>query len=474
MQNNKLFIGRKKELAWLAKTYKQAGQTGQLAILYGKRRVGKTELVTHFLKNKPSIYYLASQTTPSQQLESLTQITMKSLGDTHIIGSSFPNWRGYFDYLIAKLKTRKTAKPIILVFDEFPYLIEKDSGISSLFQYGWDMGLKDLRVMIILLGSSMSMMYKHTLDKRAPLYGRRTTQWLLESFTYQESKNFYQKISFKNSFSLYALTGGIPAYLKALDGKLSFEQNIREFILTEGNFLSIEPELLIAEEFDDSGTYLTILKAIGLGRTKFSQILQDSHIPSSSLPIYLNNLISLRLIKKEVPLTEPIVEKSKKGVYSLSDPFLRFYFSFIFPHGSLIKSGAHNTLFKEHSGILTRLLAKSYEDTTLEFIKVAISNNQLPNFEVMGRWWDKNTEIDLVGLDSNTNSILFVETKWSQKPIDVGILLDLKRKSQEVIWGRPDRHEYFGLVSAAGFTPKLKRLAKQENIILIQEDRVVS
>jgi hypothetical protein len=399
---------------------------------------------------------------------------MRGLGDTHLGGSSFPNWRDYFDYLIAKLKTRKTAKPIILVFDEFPYLIEKDSGISSFFQYGWDMGLKDENVMIILLGSSMSMMYKHTLDKKAPLYGRRTTQWLLEPFTYGESKKFYGKIPFKNSFSLYALTGGIPAYLKALGGKLSFEQNIREHILTEGNFLSIEPELLIAEEFDDSGTYLTILKAIGLGRTKFSQILQDSKIPSSSLPVYLSNLISLRLVKKETPVTEPVAERSKKGTYSLSDPFLRFYFSFIFPYGSLIKGGAHDTLFKEHSGILTRLLAKSYEDATLEFIKVAISGNHLPNFEVMGRWWDKNTEIDLVGLDSNTNSILFVETKWSQKPVDMGVLLSLQQKSKSVIWGSPNRREYFGLVSAAGFTPKLKKLAKQENITLIQEDHVVS
>lgn len=473
MQKSKIFIGRKKELAWLEKTYKQANQTGQLAILYGKRRVGKTELVTHFLKNKPSIYYLASQTTSAQQLESLTQITTKGLGDTHFVGFSFPNWRDYFDYLITKLKTKKSTKPIILVFDEFPYLIEKNAGISSFFQYGWDMGLKDLKVMIVLLGSSMSMMYKHTLDKNAPLYGRRTTQWLLEPFTYLESKDFYRGTSFKNSFPLYALTGGIPAYLKALDGSMSFEQNIRAKILQEGNFLSIEPELLIAEEFDDSGTYLTILKAIGLGRTKFSQILQDSKISSSSLPIYLTNLIALRLVKKEVPITEPIAEKSKKGIYSLSDPFLRFYFSFIFPYGSLIKSGAHDALFREHGAILTQLLAKAYEDATLEFIQAAIANNQLPNFEVMGRWWDKNTEIDLLGLDSNTDSILFVETKWSQKPIDLDVLLVLQQKSKAVSWGSAGRHEYFGLVSAAGFTPRLKNLAKQENVLLIQEDHVI-
>jgi len=251
-------------------------------------------------------------------------------------------------------------------------------------------------------------------------------------------------------------------------------ENITENVLPEGKYLSVEPELLLSEEFDDARVYLTILQAIGLGKTKFSEILQQSHLPATSLPIYLQTLIELRLIKKEVPVTEPIPEKSKKGSYSLSDPFLRFYFSFIFPNNSLIKSRSYKTLFAQHGEILTRLVAKSYEEASVEFVGEAIKQKVLPNFEQMGRWWDKETEIDLVGLNKTDNSILFVETKWNAKPLGIGILDDLKRKAQKVEWGRRGRKEYYALVSKGGFNDELIKESKKEGVVLIKENKVVS
>lgn len=160
----KQFINRVKELKWLENAYQKASDSGQFMVLYGKRRVGKTELITHFLKDKPYIYYLANRTIKEEQLQSATSVFMTGLGDTYIAGSSFPNWREFFDYLIKKIRERsKSEQPIALVFDEFPYLTEADKGVSSFFQYGWDMGLKDKRVFFIVMGSSISMMYKHTL-----------------------------------------------------------------------------------------------------------------------------------------------------------------------------------------------------------------------------------------------------------------------------------------------------------------------
>lgn len=473
MSMTKQFINRIKELKWLEDAYQKASKEGQFLVLYGKRRVGKTELVTHFLKNKPYIYYLANRTTKGEQLQSATSVFMSGLGDTYIAGSSFPNWREFFDYLIKKIGERpETEQPITLVFDEFPYLAEADSGVSSFFQYGWDMGLKDKRILFIVMGSSISMMYKHVLIKSAPLYGRRSAQWLLEPFNYQETKNFYQGAPFENSFPLFAISGGIPAYAREFNGQKTLRENIEENVLPEGKFLSVEPEFLLSEEFDDPRSYLTILQAIGLGRTKFSQILQQSHLPATSLPIYLQTLTELRLVKKEVPVTEPIPEKSKKGSYSLSDPFLRFYFSFIFPNNSLIKSHSYDALFTQHGEILTRLVAKSYEDTTGEFIQEAINQKLLPHFEQTGRWWDKNTEIDLVGLNKGDDSILFVETKWNTKPLDIDVLVDLKKSSKAIKWGSEKRKEYFALVAKGGFSEELIKKAEKENVLLILEDRI--
>lgn len=469
------FINRVKELEWLQEAYQKASQFGQFLVIYGKRRVGKTELVTHFLKNRPYIYYLANKTTKGEQLQSATSVFMTGLGDTYIAGSSFPNWREFFDYLMKKVGEKKESDPpITLVFDEFPYLVEADGGVSSFFQYGWDMGLKDKKVLLVVMGSSISMMYKHALVKSAPLYGRRTGQWLLEPFTFQETKKFYPEAPFENSFSLFAVSGGIPAYARVFDGTKTLKENIVEQVLPEGKYLSVEPEFLLSEEFDDPRSYLTILQAIGLGRTKFSEILQQCHLPATALPIYLKTLTELRLVKKEVPMTEPIPEKSKKGSYSLSDPFLRFYFSFIFPNNSLIKGHSYETLFSQHGEILTQLVAKSYEDATAEFIQETVSQNILPHFEQLGRWWDKETEIDLVGLNQAENTILFVETKWSNQPIGTSVLHDLRKKAQKVEWGRKGRKEYFALVSKGGFSKELIEVAQKENVLLILEDRTFS
>ncbi|MBI3559284.1 ATP-binding protein, partial [Candidatus Gottesmanbacteria bacterium] len=292
------FINRIKELNWLEEAYQKAFKSGQLLVLYGKRRVGKTELITHFVKSKPHIYYLANRTTKNEQLQSVTAVFMAGFSDTYLASSSFPNWREFFDYLIKKIGERKKMeRPLVLIFDEFPYLAEADGGISSFFQYGWDMGLKNKKVLLIIMGSSISMMYKHALVKSAPLYGRRTGQWLLEPFNFRETKKFYPEAPFANSFPLFALSGGIPAYARVFDGKKTLKENIMENILPEGKYLSVEPELLLSEEFDDARVYLTILQAVGLGRTKFSEILQQSHLPATALPIYLQTLTELRLLK---------------------------------------------------------------------------------------------------------------------------------------------------------------------------------
>lgn len=467
------FINRIQETKWLEDAYEKAHKSGQLLIIYGKRRVGKTELVTHFINStqKPSIYYLANETTKQEQLQSATSVIATGFGDTFLTSSSFASWREFFDYIVKKIGERpETEEPIILVFDEFPYLADADPGMSSFFQYGWEMGLKNQKVLLILMGSSISMMYKHTLSKKAALYGRRTGQWVLEPFNFEETKKFYPNAPFVNTFPLYAVTGGIPAYARVFDGNKTVKENIIKNILPEGQFLSVEPELLLAEEFDDSRSYLNILQAIGLGRTKFTQILQNSFLPATSLPVYLKNLMELRLVKKEVPITEPTPEKSKKGSYSLSDPFLRFYFSFIFPYKSLINGGSYEGLFTRHEDILTSLIAKAYEDASLEFIQMAIQNGSLPHFEEFGRWWDKDTEIDLVGLNQTDNTMLFVETKWNAKPIGTEVLNTLKKKSQQVQWGKRNRKEYYALIAKGGFTDQLIETAKKDNVVLIQED----
>lgn len=468
---NDTFINRKKELTWLEERYKQAEKEGQLLIIYGKRRVGKTELVKHFAKNKPFVYYVAEKQTATEQLRQATRAFAEGFGAPELANVRFNQWRELFAYIARELQNK--TEPVIVVVDEFPYLAESDEGMSSYFQAGWGEYLQDKKIVLILMGSSIAMMYKHALVYSAPLYGRRTGQWLLQPFTFVDTKKFYPNAPFEKVFPLYALSGGIPAYARVFDGELSLEENLKQFVFPEGRFLSVEPELLLSEEFDDPRSYLTLLKAIGLGRTKFTEIVQESQLPTTALPGYIKTLINLRLIVKETPVTDPIPEKSKKGSYSLADSFLRLYFGFIYPNISFIKAGNYDAVFKQHGQTLTKLIAKAYEDASAEFIQLAELDGALPHFEELGRWWDKNTEIDVVGLNKQDNTILFVETKWNTKPIGTEVLNNLRKKSQQVQWGNENRKEYYALIAKGGFTDELINIARKENVVLIQEDKLL-
>ena len=393
--------------------------------------------------------------------------------EEYLSGDTFPTFRELFDYLGKKLK--ESGERLVLVIDEFPYLAESNKAMSSYFQYGWDEQLKNTNVLLVIMGSSISMMYRHTLSKKAPLFGRRTSSWPLEPFSFNQARKFYPQAAFERAFEFFAVLGGVPAYLREFDAEKSLTQNIEEKILRKREFLNVEPEYLLTEEFKEPNKYLTILKAVGLKRSKYAELLQATGMENSELSSYLNTLTDLRLVKREVSVTEKNPRTSKKGSYSLSDSFLRFYFSIIYPNQSLIEAGASGALFERYGGVLTNIIAKAYEDSSLEFIQEAIKKGALPVFEQFGRWWDKDTaEIDLVGLNGHDNSILFVETKWSTKPIGTEVLNHLKKNAGQVSWGRLGRKEYFALIAKGGFTDELKEQAKKEKVVLIQEDHLLA
>lgn len=463
------FINREEELSSLGNLYQKTKEEAQFLILYGKRRIGKTELIKHAFSEKPFLYYLATKGTAKDQLGTLTTLVASYFREEYLGRDTFPTFRELFDYLGKKLK--ESGERLVLVIDEFPYLTESNKAVSSYFQYGWDEQLRYTNILLVIMGSSVSMMYRHALSKKAPLFGRRTSSWLLGPFSFTQARKFYPQASFKKAFEFFAILGGVPAYLKEFDAEKSLVQNIEERIFGKREFLNIEPEYLLTEEFKEPNKYLTILKAVGLKRSKYGELLQVTGMENSELSSYLNTLIALRLVKREVPVTEKNPHTSKKGAYSLSDSFLRFYFSIIYPNQSLIEIGSSSALFERYGEVLTNIIAKAYEDSSLEFIQEVIKKGALPAFEQFGRWWDKDTaEIDLVGLNGHDNSILFVETKWNTKPIGLEVLNHLKKNAAIVSWGRLGRKEYFALIAKGGFTKQLIEQAKREKVVLIRED----
>lgn len=457
------FVNRESELKALNEWWRQ--DKAHLVIIYGKRRIGKTCLIKEFIKNKKSIYFLADKVTEQEILKLLSQKIGVYFDDKLIRERGFGNWYQIFDYI------KNKNEHIVIVIDEFPYLVEVNKAISSIFQHGWDEELKDSKIMMILSGSSIGMMETETLAYRAPLYGRRSGQILVKSLSFTQSHRFFTNLKFEDFVLIHTITGGIPAYLLQFDKNLSLIENIKKYILDPKQFLYNEVEFILREELREPRTYLSILKAIAYGKRKFGEIVNDTGLQKNIIMKYLHILESLHLIKKEIPVTEKNPHLSKKGLYRLEDQFFIFWFNFVFPYKSELeieKIGLVISQFKLKFGLL---VTNNYERIACEILN-EVSDKIFP-FLKIGRWWDRNEEIDIVATNEEENKILFCEVKWSNKQVGTDIYNNLRRKSQLVEWGKKGRKEYFCLFSKSGFTPEMKQLARDEKIILFEKDHIV-
>lgn len=383
--------------------------------------------------------------------------------DDILKSAGFQEWRWFFEYAKKHIHQRT-----LLVFDEFPYLAEANKGISSIFQAGWDEHLKDIPVFLILCGSSIGMMENEVLSQKAPLFGRRTGQIFLKPFSFADARKFYPGLPFERSLELFSIAGGNPSYLKRFDPKISLGRNISDNILQPETFLYDEIEFLLREELREPRNYFAILKAMALGKHKFGEIVNETGLAKSNLHKYLFILEDLRLIQKEIPITEKHPLKSRKGLYKLQDQFIRFWFRYVLPNKRNIEEGTTDYVLKKIKNNFPSIVADNFESVCQEMIKG--HKRKLFLFEKIGRWWDKNEEIDLVAINDEEKKILFGEAKWSKKPVGVDSYDNLKRKSMLVDWNKDERAESFCLFSRSGFTDNLLKRAKKEKIVLFHKD----
>jgi len=451
------FIGRKKELNLLRQFYR--GKGFKFIVVYGRRRVGKTEVIKRFIRSKKGIYFLADQRSEIEQLRELGRIIGGNFNDFVLSRRGFADWLEVFEYLKNKVKGK-----FVFALDEYPYLAAKNKAINSIFQKGIDEYLKNTGIFLILCGSSVSFMEENVLGYKSPLYGRRTGDLHLLALNFEESWKFFPNYNFADFLAIYSITGGIPQYLLSLSQGLRISDNIQENIFKPGKFLYNEAEYLLKEELREPGNYLSVLKAISFGKTKYTEIANDTGIGYNSLMKYLSVLENLKLIQKEVPVTEKNPAKSKRGIYKIVDNYFRFWFRYVFPYKSDIEIGRPGEAMSKVKESFNLLKSEVYENICRE--KVWSIKRKPFNFERVGRWWDRDCEIDIVAFSAKEKKILFGEVKWSNKPVGENIYQKLKEKKNKVKWGSARRREYYILFSKSGFTEKLKEIAKKEPLIL--------
>ena len=436
-----IFRNREEELRFLNNIYRKEGKG--LVVIYGRRRVGKTELIKEFIKDKKAIYYLADKRGTRTNTNEFVKYCAEFFND---MPPDVDNFDGAFRYIMKRCGKEK----LVVAIDEFPYLIEKDDSIPSIFQKIIDEIINKGNILLILSGSSMSMMYEGVLSYKSPLYGRCVGKWELTPLRFKDILKFLDNMKMEDIVRYCAVFGNMPAYLVAINKHLSFEENIIENILKKGGRLYREPEIILREELSEPETYLSILESM-THSTKLSEIASLSDLKAKDMPKYFRVLMNLGIIRREISVTE---KKTKKSRYYINDNLFTFWFRYCKPYLSLLEIGEEDYVFKKHiANDLNNFIGKQFEGLCLDIIE----EKYRKKFNKFGRFWchhkekgeRKQIEIDIVALNEKTKEIAFFEVKWKnlRERETMSILEELREKSRFVEWNRDERKEHYGIIA---------------------------
>ncbi len=327
------FIGRAREIAFLDEL--EGSDKAELFVLYGRRRVGKTELLQRFCHGRRAVYFLAAQVRSKDNLRAFAGAVVEGLDDRLAGEVEFPDWSSALSFLAERAGDER----LIVVLDEFPYLCESDKSVPSQVQRFWDTRGKTSRMLLVLCGSQVSFMEKEVLAERSPLFGRRTAQRRLEPLRPLAALDFFPDWEVAERVLGYAILGGMPAYLQRFDTRRSLRENLMAEVLRPEGYLFDEVSFLLRSELTNPATYASILAACSRGARRLNDIALEAGVDSTTAGKYLHVLRELRLVEREIPITDPDPLRSRRGTYRVVDRFLQFHFRHVQPHLSLIHAG---------------------------------------------------------------------------------------------------------------------------------------
>jgi AAA+ ATPase superfamily predicted ATPase len=453
-----MFVNRISELELLEKRY--ASGKAEFFVLYGRRRVGKTELLARFCEGKRSIFFVSDLGSEASLRAALSAAVNAVLFGPNQMNAVYSTWED----LLSALARAAQSERLVVVLDEFPYLVTAHPPLATILQRVWDQTLKNSQIMLILCGSFIGMMEETVLGYQAPLYGRRTAQYLLEPLQFKDARLFYPSFNLEDQVRAYAVYGGTPAYLHTIQPKLTLKENILDGILTRGSFLYDEVRFVLQQELREPRNYFAILQAIAAGKTRLNEIKQATGIEGATA--YLDTLQQLHLVERVVPVTETQPQKSRRGIYRLKDHYLRFWFRYVHPNRSQLELGGPQLILEnqvlpeiDHFSSLT------FEEVCQQFFWQSGLSDKLPFVPTnIGNWWNANEEVDLIVLGEN--DAILVECKWTNKPVGIDILTELERKSDLVRPELKNRQIRFALCSRSGFTSQFMKDVEQRTDVM--------
>lgn len=461
-----MFIGREKEILALDRLY--TSDKFEFAVLYGRRRVGKTAIINEFVTGKSAICFTGVETNETQNLENFSKCILEFV--TNKPGNTtFSSFQTALEYVFELAEEQR----MILVIDEYPYVARASKSLASTLQLLIDKYKDTSKLFLILCGSSMSYMEDQVLAYKAPLYGRRTAQFKIQPFEFQEACQYFKKLSSEDKALAYGIVGGTPQYLLQLNDSMSIEDNIKNTYLNPTSSIYEEPLNLLKQEVREPAIYNAITVAVATGYTKMSEISTKVGEDTSICATYMKNLISLGIIKKETPYGE---DSARKTIYAIEDNMFRFWYRFVPENISIISRGAAELAYNRIKPHLFTYMGGVFEEICKQYLwSLLLKGKCAIDFTDIGRWWGTNSktrqqvEIDIIGTADNY-AALFAECKWTNEKVDLGVLEGLVTKSELFHY----QNRYYYLFAKNGFTKGCEDKAKEMgNVILVKYEEML-
>ena len=462
-----MFVGREEELKTLERLYER--KEFQMVVVYGRRRVGKTTLIDHFVREKPTLYFTAKIQSSMLNLKELTERVCRFF-DLPASTPPFASWAAAFGFLAEKSRNNR----FVFVFDELPYAAQVDPSLPSVLQAAIDHGFKQGGAFVILCGSNEGFMESEVLGRKSPLYGRRTGQIRLSPFDYRDASLMLSGTSPEEAIRYYATFGGTPYYLEQINPELGYKDNIARSIFDKSGVLYEEPMMLLRQELREPATYNSILLAIAHGATEPARIADWAGVNQNSVGKYLRTLIGLGLVERRVPFGEN-PGRSRNGIYSLSDPFFSFWYRFVGPAVDAIELGAGESLAASicASQALPTYEGLQFERICLQWVALQNKQGKLPFLATsFGKWWGtdpsirETVAIDLVAANKTQKALLCGECKW-RNSFDESEALRVAKQRSLLISGKWERR-YVALFSKRPLSMATReKVAGNDGVLLV-------
>ncbi len=432
-----IFVDREAELEALREACSSG--RGELVLVYGRRRIGKTFMLSLLLKEVGGIYLHVNHEERELALRDLVeQLSSQARLPYPPRVASF---RDLYE-LLAALK----VKPVVI--DEFQRLL-RAGGLTEL-QHAWDTALSREGLVLILSGSAVGVAERVGSSHASPLFGRFTRVIRVGELSYPAVRAFLPHYGEEDRVRSYAVFGGVPGYLAQLDPRRPLVENVDRLVLRYGAPLRDEPLILLKLELRNPSRYAEVLRAIAEGATQFGEIADRAGVRATELPKYMRVLEEdLALVERRYPLTEE--GRRGRGRYHLRDHFTRFWFKVVYPSRVALELGLYREVAANLQEQIDSLASQAFEEVAHQHFAL-LAGRGLVSFTRIGRWWSGGVELDLVALDERSGTAYFGEVKWSRQAVGRGELYKLASKAEEFPWRRGERREVYVLYSRAGFT----------------------